>query len=79
MAEEEVAVSGQMKTVACKVWLDGWRLAVVEHGWKWATVTTFQKRSRRVRVDQLRTEPVDEATATELMKRYNEDTHSLTR
>ena len=66
-----------MKPEPCQVWLNGWRLAVVVRGRRWARVWTFQRRPQRVAAAELLTRPVDAETAERLAGLFRADERSL--
>lgn len=57
------------KTVErCWVWLDGWRIATVERGWKLATIRIPGRNSKEVMLSQLQTRPIVEKPKTAVVE-----------
>lgn len=65
------------KPEPCQVWMNGWRLAVVTRGRKWARITTFKRQAHRVLVASLQTKPVDEKTAKQLLDIFEPGSRTL--
>jgi len=63
-----------MTPEACRVKIDGWRLAVVLRGRKWTRVWTFGgRRPRRYAAGALVTQPVDRSTAERLLALFDQE------